>query len=360
MKTAFFDAVVDLDVPQQAQSLDVTFVLKKDTVPGSFCFYETDNSEDNEFFIAASLSQPITVKWGYPFDILSPGSDRVMGSGKVLYPSDHKLAGKEAKKRATLLPQLRGDKVEMMAALAREKGIMGLREKEVLEFAPLTRKTLLPLSQKLEAEGRIRILSFSPLLLLSQVSFEFLKEKIILFIRRHQKAHPDEPGIPKNEVKQKFDLPERIWVLALKHLIREKQIKEVNNRLSERDFELTLTSEEDALLDRLEEMCLEGKLHSVSMEDLQRRFNLSARRLQNLLSLLAERRKIVQGEDGFILHSHWLEELVAKIRNLEGKELTVGQFKEMTGLSRKYAIPLLELLDQMGVTRRRGPTRIVL
>ncbi|MCJ7578917.1 MAG: SelB C-terminal domain-containing protein, partial [Candidatus Aminicenantes bacterium] len=172
--------------------------------------------------------------------------------------------------------------------------------------------------------------------------------------------HSDEPGVPINEVRQKFDLPDRIWFLALKHLIREKLIKEVDKRLSVMDYELSLTQEEEDLLNRLEEMCLEGKLHAVSMEDLQRRFNLSARRLQILLSFLAERRKIVLGGDGFILHSHWLEELVAKIRDMGEKELSVGQFKEMTGLSRKYAIPLLELLDQMKVTRRRGAIREIL
>ena len=360
MKTSIFDAVVDVVLPKKTHAHDAIFVLKKEKVPGSFSIYETELPDLKESFIAVSLSNPKTVKWGHSFDVLSPRSEKVLGSGKILYPAGQKPIGKEAKKRANLLPQLRGKKIEMLAVLTREKGIMGLREKEVLEFAPITRKTLLPLCEKLEAEGQIRILSFSPLFLLSQVSFEFLCEKITMFIRRHHETHSDEPGVPINEVRQKFDLPDRIWFLALKHLIREKLIKEVDKRLSVMGYELTLTQEEEGLLNRLEEMCLEGNLHSVSMEDLKRRFNLSARRLQILLSFLAERRKIVQGEDGFILHSHWLEELVAKIRDMGEKELSVGQFKEMTGLSRKYAIPLLELLDQMKVTRRRGPIREIL
>jgi selenocysteine-specific elongation factor len=360
MKTSIFDAVISVDLPNKTQAYDAAFVLKKEKVPGSFSFYEPENPDLNESFISVSLSKPKTLKWGNSFDVLSPKSERLLGSGKILYPTDQKPIGKEAKKRANLLPQLRGKKIEMLAVLIREKGIMGLREKEVLEFAPITRKTLLPLCEKLEAEGQIRILSFSPLFLLSQVSFEFLCEKITMFIQRHHETHSDEPGIPINEVRQKFNLPDRIWFLALKHLIREKLIKEADKRLSVMGHELTLTPEEEDLLNRLEEMCLEGKLHLVSQEDLQKRFNLSARRLQILLSFLAERRKIVQGKEGFILHSHWLEELVAKIRDSKEKELSVGQFKEMTGLSRKYAIPLLELLDQMKVTRRRGPTREIL
>jgi len=51
---------------------------------------------------------------------------------------------------------------------------------------------------------------------------------------------------------------------------------------------------------------------------------------------------------------------VAKLRASGRRELTVADFKALTGLSRKYAIPLLELLDEMGVTRRKGAVRDIL
>ena len=69
---------------------------------------------------------------------------------------------------------------------------------------------------------------------------------------------------------------------------------------------------------------------------------------------------IVEGIDGFILHSRWLDEIIRKIRSSGKRELTVADFKGMTGLSRKYSIPLLELLDSMGVTRRKGSVRDIL
>jgi selenocysteine-specific elongation factor len=79
-----------------------------------------------------------------------------------------------------------------------------------------------------------------------------------------------------------------------------------------------------------------------------------------MLSLLIERKKIVQGKDGLILHSRWLDKIISRIKKFGKRELTVADFKEMTGLSRKYAIPLLELLDQVGVTRRKGSLREIL
>jgi selenocysteine-specific elongation factor len=73
-----------------------------------------------------------------------------------------------------------------------------------------------------------------------------------------------------------------------------------------------------------------------------------------------ERRRIIQGKEGFYLHSRWLDELAARLRALPLKVMTIAEFKALTGLSRKYAIPLLELLDEMGVTRRKGSLREIL
>jgi selenocysteine-specific elongation factor len=55
---------------------------------------------------------------------------------------------------------------------------------------------------------------------------------------------------------------------------------------------------------------------------------------------------------------------IAKLRQLlaarKGQRFNVGDFKEWTGISRKYAIPLLEFLDRERVTRRDGNDRVVL
>lgn len=107
-------------------------------------------------------------------------------------------------------------------------------------------------------------------------------------------------------------------------------------------------------------MTIKGELQSISMEQLKEKFRLSSKRINQLLSILINRKKIVQGQDGFILHSSWLDELIQKIRETGKAELTVLEFKQMTGLTRKYAIPLLELLDQIGVTRKVGSKHLIL
>jgi selenocysteine-specific elongation factor len=285
---------------------------------------------------------------------------KVLGEGTVLNPYSQTIRGKETKKRVAFLQGLHGDKKDMLFTLIQEKGIHGLTEKEIRDFCSIGKRSLLHLSQELEAEGKIKILAFSPLFLLSQASFNFLLGRILVFLQQFHKKNPDKTGVSPERIKKRFGLRQKILALALKHLLKAGEIQELGDVVALSDFKRTITAREESVLRELEEMCFRGEFHSVSTKDLQKRFRLSYERLQQLISLLVERKKIVLGKDGFILHSRWLDEIVSRVRNSGKRELTVSDFKEMTGLTRKYAIPLLELLDQMGVTRRRGASREIL
>ena len=152
----------------------------------------------------------------------------------------------------------------------------------------------------------------------------------------------------------------RVLSLALKHLLLSGQIERTEDLIALSDFERILIPEEKKILRQLEDMCFKGEFRYISLEEIQKRLHLSKQMLNKMFSVLIERKKIVQGKDGFILHSKWLDEIIWRLKKSGKKELTVQDFKSMTGLSRKYAIPLLELLDQMGVTRRKGPSREIL
>ena len=82
------------------------------------------------------------------------------------------------------------------------------------------------------------------------------------------------------------------------------------------------------------------------------------RRLMTLL--LRDKILVKMGTDGPYIHQRALETLRGRVRELRGQTLDVARFKQMTGLSRKYAIPLLEYLDRQRVTRKDGDLRLVL
>jgi selenocysteine-specific elongation factor len=248
----------------------------------------------------------------------------------------------------------------MVLARTRLGSVKGLTEKELTEFSSLPRDELLKLSRQLEEEGKIRILSFSPLFLLSQESVDFLCHRILAYLSEFHEKHPEDFGLSPAKIQRRFGLPRRVLTLVLKLLDRTGQTSQDEGGVALGDFSAHPSPEEETLLRDMEKMYIEGELPLVSLNELQKRFNLSKKKLNRMLSFLVERRKIVRGRDGFFLHSRWLDEVIQRIRSSEKKELSVYDFKQMTGLTRKYAIPLLELLDEMGVTQRKGSTREII
>jgi selenocysteine-specific elongation factor len=66
------------------------------------------------------------------------------------------------------------------------------------------------------------------------------------------------------------------------------------------------------------------------------------------------------GSDDLFIHARALQCLAGRMASLRGKQIDVAGFKQLTGLSRKYAIPLLEYLDHARITRKQGDLRMVL
>ena len=77
------------------------------------------------------------------------------------------------------------------------------------------------------------------------------------------------------------------------------------------------------------------------------------------VSGLAEKRLVRVGDD-LVFHQAALEKLRGMLAAHKSARFSVPVFKDWTGISRKYAIPLLEYLDRERVTRRDGDERVVL
>ncbi|MBN2198514.1 MAG: SelB C-terminal domain-containing protein [Candidatus Aminicenantes bacterium] len=251
----------------------------------------------------------------------------------------------------------RPEEKDSLAALARKYRLRGVTEGDLERRLGLSPERALALAQELEAEGEILILSFQPLWLILRSSIEILRTKIKDALERHHRNRPSDPGLPADRLRKRFSAPRQIFSLALKSLLKEAVVVEEDERLRLSSFAPCLAPRDEKLLARLEEACLREGYSAAVLDAFRAEHRLSPGAMDKMLTVLVGRKKIVRGREGLYLHSQWLEEVVAKIRSLPGKEMSVADFKAVTGLSRKFAIPLLELLDRMGVTRRRGSTR---
>ena len=76
--------------------------------------------------------------------------------------------------------------------------------------------------------------------------------------------------------------------------------------------------------------------------------------------LLREKILVRMGSENLFIHHEAVDRLRSEISALHGQTVDIARFKQITGLSRKYAIPLLEYLDRERITRKTGDHRLVI
>ena len=168
-------------------------------------------------------------------------------------------------------------------------------------------------------------------------------------------------SMAKAELRSKAGLNERIYDLAIRKLAEA-------NKIEIRAETVTLAGRGDAipaerlrLLTAVEDLYASAGLAAPLMSEVSVRIGVQAREMRELITFLLRGKRLVRmGADDAFLHPVPLAKLYADLRQHKGQCFDVARFKSFTGLSRKHAIPLLEHLDQLRVTRNSGGVRVVL
>jgi selenocysteine-specific elongation factor len=124
--------------------------------------------------------------------------------------------------------------------------------------------------------------------------------------------------------------------------------------------ETALTDDETEALARIERAFEEGGLTVPSVKEVLGESGVEEKRARTLLQILLKRKALVRVNEDLVYHPAALEELRSLLAGHDGERFSVPMFKEWTGVSRKYAIPLLEFLDRSKITKREGDERVVM
>jgi selenocysteine-specific elongation factor len=123
---------------------------------------------------------------------------------------------------------------------------------------------------------------------------------------------------------------------------------------------ISLKTDESAATEKIEALFRDAGLAVPSTLDVLSRSGVEASRARTLLQILLRERKLIKINDELVFHASAIDSLRSVLAARTGTRFSVADFKTWTGVSRKYAIPLLEFLDREHVTRREGDSRIVL
>jgi selenocysteine-specific elongation factor len=126
---------------------------------------------------------------------------------------------------------------------------------------------------------------------------------------------------------------------------------------------IALSDEETRARNQIEQAFARAGLAVPAVSEVLAGLSIEAARAQKILELLLREQVLVRVTLDLVFHRDALARLRALLRQHKAgvsPRISVPAFKNLAGVTRKYAIPLLEFLDRTGVTRREGDERVIL
>jgi selenocysteine-specific elongation factor len=193
----------------------------------------------------------------------------------------------------------------------------------------------------------------------NQAKLKSFKATAIAFLTRFHKTNPLLPGMPKEELRASA-LPDSPPFL-LDELLRDiPEIKAEGETVRLASHRIALKTDESEATKNIEKLFRDAGLAVPSTAEVLSKSGVEPSRARTLLQILFRERKLIKLNDELVFHESAIEALHGILAARIGAKFSVADFKTWTGVSRKYAIPLLEFLDREHVTRREGDARIVL
>jgi selenocysteine-specific elongation factor len=212
----------------------------------------------------------------------------------------------------------------------------------------LSQKTLI----QIEKENRIYI---------HHTCFEMLQEDIQRQLADYHQTNPLKAGMSKEELKTKFPplLTPRLFNLTLNQMTKENTIAQEENIIRLATHAVSLGGKQADVRDKILKTYLKAGLEPPYFKELAKSLDADAKRSREVLMHLVNEGIIIKVKEDLFFHSEAINALKKKlVKFLEDQaEITTPQFKEMTGVSRKFVIPLAEYFDSSNVTLRVGDVR---
>ena len=198
--------------------------------------------------------------------------------------------------------------------------------------------------------------------LLSPAAFDGAKTTMVSAINLFHKSNPLVAGISKEELRDKTELAGEVFDAVAEALVRERKIELSGEQVRAAGRQVMLKDEEAESKNIIEGAFSSAGLKVPALKDVLAGVKVDRVRAQKIVTLLLRDRVLIKVSEDLVFHQAALNELRRRMAAQKAKspKIDVAQFKDLTGVSRKYAIPLLEYLDRERVTRRVGDHREIL
>ncbi|HEX5473332.1 MAG TPA: selenocysteine-specific translation elongation factor [Vicinamibacterales bacterium] len=310
-------------------------------------------------FARIRLEAPAVLTRGDRFILRAYSPTVTIGGGRVLDPLPPRGAIRTAA-GVRRFQRLDGGDEEAAMAMIEERGARGWPASAFAARLGMTPRTADAMVERLNGSGRT-VVADGQVFAAGVVTT--LQQQLVAAVEAHHRSSPLSEGMPREEARERIfgrAFPGLFDVVVLR-LAGEGTIAG-RERLARSGHAVSLSPEEARAAMAIAKVFQDAGLAPPDVPAAATAARVPAAVAERMVTLLLRRKTLVK-VDTLRFHQDALQSLKAEIVRLKGAglvRLDVATFKDRFGVSRKYAIPLLEWLDRERVTRRVGDTRVVL
>jgi selenocysteine-specific elongation factor len=304
-------------------------------------------------FIVRQFSPVVTIGGGQILDAL-PLITKKQGNRRQ--PNATAVAG-------TLPAFASGTRELILSARVQRRGQYGLSLREAVAETGWRRDEIADLAQRLANQKSLLRLHDR---MFAAPEFDRARQSLRIAVDAFHKNDPLRPGMAKGElleeVSRAFNMAAELFEAALASLLSDKQIEVAGDLVRLPGHGAQLKDDEAESKNKIEQAFQSAGLKVPALPDVLAGLRVDRARAQKIVTLLLREKSLIKISEDLLFHRSALEELrrILATQKQKAPRMDVAKFKELTGVSRKYAIPLLEYLDRERVTRRVGDMREIL
>jgi len=311
-------------------------------------------------FARFRLEAPLVARPGDRFVVRSYSPIVTIGGGTLLDVDPPRFKRKAPALVAHLTLLQTGSPEAVLEEHVRHVGAAGVRLATLAGRVPFGPERLRGLLDALRPTGRVVAVDRD--WFIHPDSFARLRTLVVDALAAFHRANPLKPGMSREELRGRAGgADERVFAFLLSSLVAGGAVKTERDKVRLASHEVRLSPEQQRVVDRLEEDFLRAEAAPPSAEEALGRAGLGGDEEHELFQVLVQAGKLVRVKESLFFHTRALDAIQTKLVALlrERKEIGPADIKDLLGISRKYAIPLLEFFDQRRVTARVGERRIL-
>ena len=329
---------------------------------GHLILLDRDEVSPGESVVAQlRLDESVALVKDDRFVIRSYSPVRTIGGGTVInpIPPKHKRFKTDISEGLSQMQSADSEAlVELHAKQAAGKGV-GFAELGLMTNA--TEKSLDKIVQNLLSKKVLVVLDREARVYIHQDTAKKISGKLLDYLSDYHKRFPLKAGMPKEELKSKLppNLSPKLFNLCLQQMIKGSEVVSEEDNLRLASHKVSLAADQKDVRNKLLNTYRQSGLQPPYFKEVVKDINLDGQNVKDVLMLLVEDNQIIKVKEDLYFDAGAVTDLKKRlIQHLKNRgEITTPQFKEMTGASRKYVIPLIEYFDARNVTIRIGDVR---